>query len=206
MEAENRQGRHTPGPWRVFNQNGFLAIVKGRKEVVSWKGFDSSDFPEDVEANAALIASAPDLLAGFRAERALLGEALAVLREAVQNCPCSLRERESGHRLECFAINARDILAKAEGRAMPREEPQALCIVEAAVEYNGKIYTGKRHAEIMEQIRQEHGTTDLKITQEQQGFMTNRGHFVNRYQAGAIACQAGQTKTRHDSLLSEHLW
>ena len=45
-----------------------------------------------------------------------------------------------------------------------------------------------------------------KIPQEEQGFLTNRGIFVNRYQAGAIAYMAGQTKTRKEHLLSEDLW
>ena len=56
----------------------------------------------------------------------------------------------------------------------------------------------------MQWIWEERGTE--KISQMEQGFLTNRGIFVNRYQAGAIAYMAGQTKTRKEHLLSEDLW
>jgi len=59
---------HTPGPWKPFVNNSVVAVMKGgsRKEVIKWTGFDGSDFPNDVEANARLIAAAPDLLAALK--------------------------------------------------------------------------------------------------------------------------------------------
>ncbi len=81
--------------------------------------------------------------------------------------------------------------------------PEDLRITAAAVLHNGKLYTGKRHAEIMRQIWDEGGG---RITLEEQGFVASDGKFYNRYQAGAIAYMAGQTEGRHEYLLSEHVW
>jgi hypothetical protein len=53
--------KHTPGPWRVFAAPTAI-FAEGRKEVVHWSGFDSSDFQKDIKANARLIAAAPELL------------------------------------------------------------------------------------------------------------------------------------------------
>jgi hypothetical protein len=56
--------------------------------------------PEENRKRAALIIAAPDLL--------------AALRDAVKGCACTIRERESGHRVECFAPAALDAITKAE--------------------------------------------------------------------------------------------
>lgn len=77
-------------------------------------------------------------------------------------------------------------------------------IVAAAVKHNGKIYTGKRHAEIMREIWDEVG--NVKIPQDEQGFVADNGQFLNRFQSGAVAFAAGQTKHRYETLLSEHVW
>ena len=58
-------------------------------------------------------------------------------------------------------------------------------IVKAAVKHKGKVYTGMRHAHIMAKIN-EH------INQDQQGFITNEGRFVDRAEAADLAFKAGQ--------------
>lgn len=78
-------------------------------------------------------------------------------------------------------------------------------IVAAAVNHGGKVWTGTRHALIMGEIWASEGKTSL-IRQEDQGFVTDAGVFVNRFQAGAVAFRSGQTKTRKQSLLSEDVW
>ena len=75
----------------------------------------------------------------------------------------------------------------------------------AAILHNGKLYTGQRHAEIMRTIWDEEGAA-VCIRQDEQGFTTDTGQFLNRFQAGAAAYRSGQTKTRRESLLSEDLW
>lgn len=87
---------------------------------------------------------------------------------------------------------------------LPREKESR--IVAAAVNHGGKIWTGKRHAEIMGEIWAKEGSTQTYISQDAQGFITDDGEFVNRFQAGAIAFRSGQTATRKERLLSEHLW
>lgn len=44
-------------------------------------------------------------------------ELLALLKEAVKECGCTLSERDSGHLVECFALTAHEAIAKAEGRS-----------------------------------------------------------------------------------------
>lgn len=79
-----------------------------------------------------------------------------------------------------------------------------LKITQAAINFNEQILTGRRHAHIMAEIWQKH--PNVKITDDMQGFVTQDGRFWNRFQAGAIAFGAGQTETRHERLISEHLW
>lgn len=73
--AARGTAQHTPGPWRLFNKVGTLAIHKGPKPVVAWPGFDSADVGgHDINvANAKLIVHAPDL-----ADQ--LEEAVSILR------------------------------------------------------------------------------------------------------------------------------
>lgn len=77
-------------------------------------------------------------------------------------------------------------------------------IVLAAINHGGKVWTGRRHAQIMNEIWDAEGFS--KIRQEEQGFVTDDGIFVNRFEAGAIAFRAGQIGRRKENLLSEDLW
>jgi hypothetical protein len=88
--------------------------------------------------------------------------------------------------------------------AVRSERAKRVFITAAAIKHDGKIYQGERHGQIMQKIWNEEGL--FKIMAEDQGFVTNHGQFVNRFQAGAIAYRAGQTKDRHQELLSEHVW
>ena len=66
---------HTPGPYRLFNKNGVVAVLDRRgKAVIHWTGFDASDFPDCIVDNAALFAAAPETAAERDAWRnALMG-------------------------------------------------------------------------------------------------------------------------------------
>jgi len=83
---------------------------------------------------------------------------------------------------------------------MSRED---LRITEAAVKRGDKLWTGRRHSEIIGRVFEE---TGQRVTQEEQGFVADDGEFYNRFQSGSIAYSAGQTKTRKQHLLSEDLW
>ena len=62
--------KHTPGPWRLFNENGTVAVMAGKRpthnEVVHWTGFDASHFPRQTVANGRLIAAAPEMYAALK--------------------------------------------------------------------------------------------------------------------------------------------
>ena len=62
-KTASKSSSHTPGPWAVYNEQSVLAVIKvgTAKEVIHWAGFDSSDFPRELEANARLIAQSPDM-------------------------------------------------------------------------------------------------------------------------------------------------
>jgi len=75
-----------------------------------------------------------------------------------------------------------------------------ITIIKAAIQHNGKIYTGYRHALIIEKMWQEKkiGIDDIK--QRSQGFMTSDNRFVDRSEAANIAFKAGQIKSGVNSL------
>ena len=77
-------------------------------------------------------------------------------------------------------------------------------IVSACVRYGGLVHEAKNHSDAMRKVWELMGYP-VKIRQEDQGFVTDTGRFVDRRQAGAIAFRAGQTAVRRELLLSEHL-
>lgn len=99
--------KHTPGPWSYFSDLGRL-IVRRK--------FDAEFHPDGqaqtriaeilpcayMEENAALIAAAPEML--------------EALKLAAQCCPCTIKERLSGHISDCFAPAVQQAIAKAEGK------------------------------------------------------------------------------------------
>lgn len=97
-------GKHTPGPWEVFR--GTIighkgAVVVKRRDDFDWVAtVQSSNVPE-FEANAHLIAVAPELLAELKC---LVAQVEAVLKDA------KILE-------EFFELSlAKAVIAKAEGK------------------------------------------------------------------------------------------
>jgi hypothetical protein len=95
---------HTPGEWVVDDDRKgrtlmVLARDGGMAIIVNEVGRPAT---KTDRANACLIAQAPPLL--------------RELRIAVQFCGCTVAERESGHRIDCWAPSALDVIEKAEGR------------------------------------------------------------------------------------------
>lgn len=74
-------------------------------------------------------------------------------------------------------------------------------IVSAAINHGGKVWTGNRHIEIIETIWKAEGCR-ANIPENEEGFLTSEGQFVNRFQAGSIAFTAGQSKKRYEYLIS----
>ena len=60
-------GTHTPGPWRVGPVDDTIVTDAAGKEVAAIDGdYNSPDEWPRMEANARLIAAAPDMLAALR--------------------------------------------------------------------------------------------------------------------------------------------
>ena len=62
-------------------------------------------------------------------------------------------------------------------------------IKEAAILYDGKIYTGRRHHEIIEYIHSLGNPCPIK---GEHGFVTDEGEFLNRVNAAQEAIRCGQ--------------
>lgn len=76
-------------------------------------------------------------------------------------------------------------------------------IIAAAIKYKDKVYIGREHWRILEQIEQKIG---MRPTIYLEGFMTNDHKFVGRVEAAEIAYSAGQITTRVSRLLSNMIY
>jgi hypothetical protein len=57
---------HTPGPWEVLSRSIYQVDAIGGREVVHGNGIKGRDNNQEREANARLIAAAPELLAALK--------------------------------------------------------------------------------------------------------------------------------------------
>jgi len=76
-------------------------------------------------------------------------------------------------------------------------------IKEAAIKKDEKVYVGRRHDKIILAQKKEffnRGTNSV------QGFVTDKGEFLTRKEAGAHAFECGQIKEFTDFLISEDLY
>lgn len=79
-------------------------------------------------------------------------------------------------------------------------------IVSAAILRDGKVWTGRRHADIISKVYADTGS-DRSVTSEEQGFFTDTELFVTRAQAEGIAFRSGQLPEGFSgTLFSEDLW
>jgi len=81
-------------------------------------------------------------------------------------------------------------------------------LVASALLVDGYIWTGKRHFQLIRQVRAD---TKKKVVRDHQGFWTDDGRFVSRKAGLAIAISEGQIEGKQDLinpavLTSEDLW
>lgn len=113
-------GQHTPGPWFVDRRrdgdiNAIDILAQSGDDVVTVATVSNDKQIRGVErADAALIAAAPQL----RKELDLLVEIVG----GGLNCACTIKQRDSGHHVDCSVpqiidrlAEARAALAKARG-------------------------------------------------------------------------------------------
>ena len=102
--------KHTEGPWRyseVMNFSGTLVsyIMSENSQIAQTRGSDEEHTEEEITANAALLAAAPELLEAVKCCLADLEGAIELMGYEVPSCWYeSIKE-------------ARVAIAKAEGRA-----------------------------------------------------------------------------------------
>jgi len=86
------------------------------------------------------------------------------------------------------------------------ENPNPQKIIAAAVLQNGRLWCGDRHWHLMHEA---YNFSGERVTQDQQGFLTDDFLFVRRRAAMFIAELGGQVSeedAKHPYLLSEYLW
>ena len=78
-------------------------------------------------------------------------------------------------------------------------------IKEAAIMHEGKIWTGRRHHNVIKKIVDECGIQVAPVHGEQ-GFVTECGKFLSREDAAKVAFEAGQIPKPKTTLFSEDLY
>jgi hypothetical protein len=78
-------------------------------------------------------------------------------------------------------------------------------IKEAAIMHDGKIWTGRRHSDVIRKIVEELGRQAAPV-RGIQGFVTECGKFLDRREAAKVAFEAGQVKELFPILMSEDLY
>ena len=86
-------------------------------------------------------------------------------------------------------------------------------VKEAAVKQGARIWTGRRHGQIIQRMFQEEGFKFVRVTKEHQGFIDVEGNFLTRAEAFIRAKACGQILVRTDrnpglgeELVSEDLY
>jgi len=107
MTESSKKPTHTPGPWEVDTicNTDMVYAANGLRVATTYCEGQDEDMPwEEVEANARLVAAAPDLLAGLEAAEAIISGLMAEFDEDENDVPS--------------IIGIRAAIAKAKG-----EEP-----------------------------------------------------------------------------------
>ena len=109
---------HTPGPWKVLKHSTIVRASDGLAVVDTYRDFRMS---LEYEANARLIAAAPETVAERDRLKALCGELLDALRKSnwalSTLADCTDDNRMSQRTFECLLGKNNDAIAKAEGEA-----------------------------------------------------------------------------------------
>ncbi len=76
---------------------------------------------------------------------------------------------------------------------------------------DGKVWTGKRHGDVIKKIVEETGDRPVKHSEYTQGFITDADIFVDRHEAFKIAVECNQLIDHKDpwaspTLMSEDLY
>lgn len=110
---------HTPGPWRASwgRYLPILAIINGKDAQIGRAESFGQISDAECEANASLIAAAPDLLAALKAATEHMDRAGAD-GYAMPECPwCHSQREDNEHNADCEVLIARAAIAKAEGKS-----------------------------------------------------------------------------------------
>jgi hypothetical protein len=82
---------------------------------------------------------------------------------------------------------------------------EGIMIKSAAVNIDGKIFTGKSHELIFREIRKTDQTVSKRATAAIYGFVTDTGEFMTRSEAADHAFLCGQVQKYKPVLLSEDI-
>jgi hypothetical protein len=103
----NSTTQHTPGPWKAEGRNNLVVNSRDGNTIIIEPGGSEYAKLEELQANARLIAAAPDLLAALR-------EAATVLKWAAQESKGKVKAEIVGGWIY-HAEKAQDAIAKTTG-------------------------------------------------------------------------------------------
>lgn len=117
------ENRHTPGPWKFIdvprqdNDDGSVTVRHFRVDGDGWEGiYEDTMLPvglDEREANARIIAAAPELLEDGDVNCRALEFVIALLKEEF---PGSAIANMAVAQLEIRLKNSREVIAKARGQ------------------------------------------------------------------------------------------
>lgn len=123
------EAKHTPEPWQVSTLDGKTVVhdtgdrpgLQGvpRMQAVVTPRLVVDD--ETTTANAYRIVAAINATAGIPTEaleQGVVAELLAACQEAAGRCPCTVKERLSGHLTGCWVPAVEAAIARATGKAV----------------------------------------------------------------------------------------
>lgn len=127
-ETKTETAKHTPGPWQTFRDSTCMAVLAQDRSPIcnlTWAttGMLYRGTIEDSEANAALIAAAPDLLEALR-------EADKMLDIAKRYFPRSIKNGDKFDLLNVQENVVRKAIAQAEGREEGTAADVCLLVIE----------------------------------------------------------------------------
>ncbi len=120
MENTETPSAHTKGPWTIRVVNMTTAVVSERGVVIAADLYDEAMNPsiDEIDANACLIATAPDLLRCAESAANAFRERISCLKDELREDFCDADDiNDQIGNYQWLLDQHRKVIAKAKGKA-----------------------------------------------------------------------------------------